>query len=185
MDENKQEMIIQNILSRTSVRHFTGKPIGPLQLQILLRAAMAAPTSMNFQPWHFIVVDDALLIDKLSKQLPYAKMLKEAGLGIVVCGDVSLYDKVNAMTGEDNTLYWVQDCSAATENLLLAAHALGLGAVWTGIFPLESRVSLLKELLKLSENLVPLNIIVVGNPVSLSDKGKDKWKPERIHYNQL
>ncbi|MCD7815130.1 MAG: nitroreductase family protein, partial [Bacteroides sp.] len=145
----------------------------------------AAPTSMNFQPWHFIVVDDALLIDKLSKQLPYAKMLKEAGLGIVVCGDVSLYDKVNAMTGEDNTLYWVQDCSAATENLLLAAHALGLGAVWTGIFPLESRVSLLKELLKLSENLVPLNIIVVGNPVSLSDKGKDKWKTERISYNQL
>lgn len=185
MDENKQEMIIQNILSRTSVRHFTGKPIEPLQLQTLLRAAMAAPTSMNFQPWHFIVVDDASLIDKLSKQLPYAKMLKEAGVGVVVCGDVSLYDRVNAVTGEDNTLYWVQDCSAATENLLLAAHALGLGAVWTGVYPLESRILLLKKLLKLPENLIPLNIVVVGNPVSLSDKGKDKWKPERIHYNQF
>lgn len=175
--------IIDSIFSRTSVRRFTGKPVEASQLDMMLRAAMAAPTSMNFQPWHFIVVDDALLIDELSKQLPYAKMLKEAGLGIVVCGDISLYDKVNVMTGEDNTLYWVQDCSAATENLLLAAHSIGLGAVWTGIYPLESRVTLLRKLLKLPDNLVPLNIIVVGHPVCLPDKGKDKWKPERIHYN--
>lgn len=183
MDERKA--IIQSIFSRTSIRRFTGKPVEASQLDTMLRAAMAAPTSMNFQPWHFIVVEDALLIDELADKLPYAKMLKEAGLGIVVCGDISLYDRINLMTNEDNTLYWVQDCSAATENLLLAAHALGLGAVWTGVYPLESRISLLKKLLKLPENLIPLNIVVVGNPVHLPNEGKNKWKPERIHYNHF
>lgn len=180
-----ENLIIKNMMTRTSVRRFTGKPVEASQLDTMLRAAMAAPTSMNFQPWHFIVVEDVLLIDELADKLPYAKMLKEAGLGIVVCGDISLYDRINLMTNEDNTLYWVQDCSAATENLLLAAHALGLGAVWTGVYPLESRISLLKKLLKLPENLIPLNIVVVGNPVHLPGEGKNKWKPERIHYNHF
>lgn len=177
--------IIKNIMTRTSVRNFTGERVDEKLLEIMLKTSMAAPTSMNFQPWHFIVVEDALLIDELANKLPYAKMLKEAGLGIVICGDISLYDRINLMTNEDNTLYWVQDCSAATENLLLAAHALGLGAVWTGVYPLESRISLLKKLLKLPENLIPLNIVVVGNPVHLPGEGKNKWKPERIHYNHF
>lgn len=182
MDERKA--IIQSIFSRTSIRRFTGKPVEASQLDTMLRAAMAAPTSMNFQPWHFIVVNNSILIDELTDKLPYAKMLKEAGLGIIVCGDVSLYERVNLTTGEDNTLYWVQDCSAATENMLLAAHSIGLGAVWTGIYPLENRISLLKKLLNIPENLIPLNIVVLGHPATSSGVAKDKWKPERIHYNQ-
>ena len=179
-----QNETITNILTRVTVRRFTDEPVSDEALHILLQAAMAAPSSMNLQPWHFIVVNNSILIDELTDKLPYAKMLKEAGLGIIVCGDVSLYERVNLTTGEDNTLYWVQDCSAATENMLLAAHSIGLGAVWTGIYPLENRISLLKKLLNIPENLIPLNIVVLGHPATSLGLAKDKWKPERIHYNQ-
>ena len=143
--------------------------------------ALPAPSSMNLQPWHFIVVRDASLKQELHRCLPYAKMLQAGSIGVVVCGDVSLYERVNRMDKEDNTLYWVQDCSAASENLLLAAHAIGLGAVWTGIYPLESRIEPLRRLLHLPSHIVPLNLIVVGHPLS-RPQPKDKWDPQKVHY---
>ena len=111
-------------------------------------------------------------------------MLHDGSMGLVVCGDTAVYERVNRMDGDDNTLYWVQDCSAATENLLLAAHALGLGAVWTGVYPLGSRVSKLQELLRIPSSIVPLNLIVVGHPAS-SAKPMDKWDATKIHYEHF
>jgi len=111
-------------------------------------------------------------------------MINENCTGIVVCGDIALYEEVSRREGEDNTLYWVEDCSAASENLLLAAHALGLGAVWTGIFPLESRISKLRETLSLPENIVPLNLILAGLPLA-EGRVKDKWDPAKIHYEKF
>ena len=176
--------LISSILSRSSLRRFTSEPVSDEAVQTLLHAAMAAPSSMNLQPWHFIVIRDEKLKLELRSCLPYAKMLKDGSIGIVVCGDTSLYERVNRMDGEDNTLYWVQDCSAASENLLLAAHALGLGAVWTGVYPLESRVSKLQELLRIPSSIVPLNLIVVGHPAS-SAKPMDKWDATKIHYEHF
>ena len=176
--------LISSILSRSSLRRFTSEPVSNEAVQTLLHAAMAAPSSMNLQPWHFIVIRNEKLKLELRSCLPYAKMLKDGSIGIVVCGDTSLYERVNRMDGEDNTLYWVQDCSAASENLLLTAHALGLGAVWTGVYPLESRVSKLQELLRIPSSIVPLNLIVVGHPAS-STKPMDKWDATKIHYEHF
>lgn len=172
---------ISFILSRTSVRRFTEETVGNDDIELLLRAAMAAPSSMNLQPWHFIVVREEALKEELRRCLPYAKMLQGGSIGVVVCGDIALYERVNRLDKEDNTLYWVQDCSAASENLLLAAHAIGLGAVWTGIYPLESRMAQLRRLLHLPSHILPLNLIVVGHPFHVSSP-KDKWDPRKVHY---
>lgn len=181
----KQEnSFLSTIFTRTSVRRFENKKIPEEHIELILRAAMAAPSSMNIQPWHFIVINEESLVRELCKILPYAKMLKESGTGIVVCGDISLYEKINQREKEDNTLYWVQDASAASENLLLAAHAIGLGAVWTGIYPLNSRIKIISERLSLPEHIIPLNLIVVGYPFPSKDKGKDKWDLAKVHYNK-
>lgn len=172
---------ISFILSRTSVRRFTEETVGNDDIELLLRAAMAAPSSMNLQPWHFIVVREEALKEELRRSLPYAKMLQGGSIGVVVCGDIALYERINRLDKEDNTLYWVQDCSAASENLLLAAHAIGLGAVWTGIYPLESRMAQLRRLLHLPSHILPLNLIVVGHPFHVSSP-KDKWDPRKVHY---
>lgn len=171
------------ILTRSSVRRFS-RALTAEETEKLLRAAMAAPTAMDYQPWHFVVINDNETKDKLRSFLPYAKMINENCTGIVVCGDIALYEDVSRREGEDNTLYWVEDCSAASENLLLAAHALGLGAVWTGIFPLESRISKLRETLSLPENIVPLNLILAGQPLA-EGRVKDKWDPSKIHYEKF
>lgn len=142
----------------------------------MLRAAMAAPTAMNKQPWHFVVVDQRAVLDALSEANPYAKMLKKAPLAIVVCGDT---EKMIEGGGRD---FWIQDASAATENLLLAAHALGLGAVWTGAYPAEDRCKAISKALSLSDNLIPLNMVVIGYPAE-HPQPKDKFKEENISYN--
>lgn len=178
-----QNETITNILTRVTVRRFTDEPVSDETLHILLQAAMAAPSSMNLQPWHFIVVRDETVKQCLKDCLPYAKMINRGCTGIVVCGDISLYEHINEVDKEDNTLYWVQDCSAASENLLLAAHAIGLGAVWTGIYPLESRVGKLRELLAIPAHIVPLNLILVGHPVVLP-LPKEKWDEKKLHNDK-
>jgi nitroreductase len=164
------------ISGRTSVRTFTPQAVAPEQVERLLRAAMAAPSSKNGQPWHFVVIAQAAARQALAAQLPYAKMLCDALLSVVVCGDTEVH------TGEA-AISWVMDCSAATENLLLAATAIGLGAVWTGVYPYEDRITAVRKTLALPENIIPLNVIAVGHPAKLPAT-KDKWKPERIHYEQ-
>ncbi len=169
------EAALETIMTRTSVRSYTEKPVGTETIEKLLRAGMAAPTAMNRQPWHFVVVNGKANLAPLVKTNPRARMLASAPLAIVVCGDKSRF-----IGGEGET-FWVQDCSAATENILLAAHALGLGAVWTGTYPVSERVKAVSEALKLPGNLVPLCTIVIGYPEGPTTP-KDKWDPEKVTY---
>lgn len=171
------QVVIDNIMTRTSIRRYTDEPISPKDVETLLRAGMAAPTAVNAQPWHFVAITDKAKLTELAATNRHGRMIEEAALAIVVCGDM---DK--AMQGKGQA-YWIQDCSAATENILLAAHGLGLGAVWTGLYPMDERVTAVAAVLKLPENLVPLCTIVIGHPAE-SPTPKDKWKPENISYNE-
>ncbi|HQP04908.1 MAG TPA: nitroreductase family protein [Bacteroidales bacterium] len=166
------------IHQRKSVRNFTGEQVDTALLTEIVKAGMAAPSARNLQPWAFIVVTDRILLDSLCAVLPYAKMLSTAGAAIVVCGDM------NKAASNTKTDYWVQDCSAATENILLATEALGLGGVWTAAFPYDERINPVRSVLNLPENLMPLNVIPIGHPTG-EDKPKDKWKPENVHWNSF
>lgn len=173
---NAEQAVLDNIATRTSIRDYEARPVEKEKIEKVLRAAMAAPTAMNKQPWHFVVVDQRNVLDALAGTNPYAKMLKKAPLAIVVCGNT---DKMIEGGGRD---FWIQDASAATENLLLAAHAMGLGAVWTGAYPSEERCISISKVLSLSDNLIPLNMIVVGYPAE-HPQPKQKFKEENISYN--
>ena len=173
---NAEQAVLDNIATRTSIRDYEARPVEKEKIEKMLRAAMAAPTAMNKQPWHFVVVDQRNVLDALAGANPYAKMLKKAPLAIVVCGNT---DKMIEGGGRD---FWIQDASAATENLLLAAHAMGLGAVWTGAYPSEERCISNSKVLSLPDNLIPLNMIVVGYPAE-HPQPKQKFKEENISYN--
>lgn len=173
---NAEQAVLDNIATRTSIRDYEARPVEKEKIEKMLRAAMAAPTAMNKQPWHFVVVDQRNVLDALAGANPYAKMLKKAPLAIVVCGNT---DKMIEGGGRD---FWIQDASAATENLLLAAHAMGLGAVWTGAYPSEVRCISISKVLSLSDNLIPLNMIVVGYPAE-HPQPKQKFKEENVSYN--
>ncbi|MBQ0007698.1 MAG: nitroreductase family protein [bacterium] len=170
-------IVLQNIASRKSVRHFTQEPVTQEQLQTLARAAMAAPTACNKQPWAVIAINDRTMLDSLCAGLPYAKMLAEAQAAMIVCGDLS-----KALEG-DGAQFWIQDCSAATENLLLAAEAMRLGAVWTAVYPDPERMAIVNKVLNLPENIIPLNVIPIGHPTG-EDQPKDKWIDENYHLNK-
>ena len=167
---------INNILTRVSVREFTGEKISAEQIDTLLRAAMAAPSAINKQPWAFIVVTDEAVIAKLGEALPYSRCSNHPAVAIIPCGDLS-----KAIPGEMGA-FWVNDVSAATENLLLAAHAMGLGAVWTGLHPDMNRASLVQQMLGLPEHIIPLCVVPVGIPAE-QPAVKDKFLPENVHYN--
>lgn len=172
----KETIILDNIFTRKSVRHFTGAPVPAEQLELLMRAGMAAPSARNMQPWAFIAINDKGIMTGLSGGLPYAKMLAQAGGAIAVCGDMNKVDP-------NKKEYWVQDCSAATQNILLAAEATGLGAVWTALYPYPERYSLVQQALHLPETIIPLCIIPVGIPTG-EDLPKDKFIPGNIHWNR-
>jgi len=172
--ENRDaQAAIDNIMTRTSIRQYTAEPVSQGDIETMLRAGMAAPTAVNKQPWHFVAVTDKA---KLAELAGRREMIKQAGVAIVVCGNL---DK--ALQGKAQA-YWVQDCSAATENILLAANALGLGAVWTGCYPIDDRVAEVSKVLKLPKTIVPLCVIAVGHPAE-QPTPKNKWKPENVSYN--
>lgn len=173
----KSEVVFQNILNRKSVRSYTDRAVSREQLDTLLRAAMAAPTGRDMRPWKFVVIDDKEALAKLAGQLPYANMLPEAAAAIVVCGDLSVTDD----KGKPST-NWTFDCSAATENLLLAAEAMGLGAVWTGVYPYEERQTAVSQALQLPEHIIPLNLIPIGYPKG-DPQPKDKYDADNVHFN--
>ena len=168
--------VLEAIATRASVRAYADKAVEPEKIEQILRAGMAAPTARNQQPWAFVVLDDKALMTQLADSLPNAKMLASAPVAIVVCGDLS-----KAIEGEGAT-YWIQDASAATENILLAAHGLGLGAVWTGAYPVMSRVKAIREVLGLPAQIIPLNVIPMGYPQG-ETAPKDKWKRENVRLN--
>lgn len=167
---NKTLEVIHN---RKSVRHFTDQPVSKEQLETLLRAGMAAPTAVNRQPWVFYVITQRETLDLLSEKLPYAKMLSQAQAAIVVCGDMEKAGNLKDLG------YWVQDCSAATENILLAAESMGLGAVWTAAYPYDDRTKAVIEELNLPETHIPLNVIPIGYPTG-EDLPKNKWNVDNI-----
>ena len=161
------------ILSRRSIRKYTEGPVPDEVLNELLAAAMSAPSAGNQQPWHFVVIRERGILDEIPKYHPYSAMLKEASVAILVCGDLK---------SEKHKGYWVQDCSAATENLLIAVEAKGLGAVWLGVYPREERVAGIRKLLGLPEHIIPLSLIPVGY------KGEQKppanrYDASKVHHN--
>lgn len=170
------QTVLHNILQRKSVRAYTDRAVSHEQLDTLIRAAMAAPTGRDMRPWHFIVLEGRNQLSSLAEQLPYAKMLAEAQAAVVVCGDMSVTDK------EGNpSRNWTFDCSAATENLLLQAEAMGLGAVWTGVYPYDERIEAVKQVLHLPDHLIPLNVIPIGYPKG-DPQPKDKYDPAKVEY---
>lgn len=169
------DIVMNNILSRTSVRSFTDKPVEQEKIQKLLQAGMAAPSAVNKQPWHFVVVTDRKVLDALGDANPNAGFIKKAPLAIVVCGDMT-----KALEGGGRE-FWIQDCSAATENILLAAVGMGLGATWTGTYPAQERCEAVARVLNLPETMIPLNTLVIGYPNG-TPQPKDKWNEDNISY---
>lgn len=172
-DNAENNAVLDAIATRASVRSYQDKPVDDATIEKLLRAGMAAPSARNLQPWHFIAVTDRAKLNALAEGNSHASMLAKAPLAIVVCGDM---DKAAGLE------MWIQDCSAATENILLAAHALGLGAVWTANYPYPDRVEVTTKNLGLPQNIVPLCVIAIGYPNG-SEQPKDKWKLENVSYN--
>ena len=164
---------MEAILSRRSVRRYTHQEISDDLIQELLRAAMSAPSAGNAQPWHFVIVNDRVLLQEIPKFHPYSGMLNEAPVAIVVCVDLD--------AGPEGFL--VQDGSAATENILIAAHAKGLGAVWLGVYPLRERIMGLRKLLAIPERILPLSLIAIGHPMERLPR-EDRYHSSRMHANR-
>lgn len=162
------------IKERRSIRSFKDEDVSDEEIYELLEAAMLAPSAGNEQPWHFIIVDDEEIINEIPKIHPYSKMITQVNKAILVCADIN------------NTKYegyWVQDCSAATENILLKAVDLGLGTVWLGIYPDEERVAKFKNLFELPGNIIPVSLIPVGYP-DVDKETPNRLKENRIHRNK-
>ncbi|MDR0367627.1 MAG: nitroreductase family protein [Bacteroidales bacterium] len=166
------EAALSVIYNRKSVRNFIAdKPIGKEDIDRIIRAGFAAPSGRDSRPWEIVVVDDREVLDGMAEKLPYAKMLAQSPLAMIVCGDTT------------KSSYWYVDCSAVTENILLAVEALGLGAVWTAAYPYEDRTGVVAEYLHLPDNILPLVVIPMGYPQG-EHKPKDKYDPTKIHYNK-
>jgi nitroreductase len=172
---SSSQSVIDNILTRASVRAYQDRKVEKDKIDTLLRAGMAAPTAMDRRPWHFVVITTKDKLQQLAEATPNAGMAADAPLAIVVCGDM---DKAIEGRGRD---FWIQDCSAATENILLAAHGMGLGAVWTGTYPSEERCKAVSQLLGLKSNLVPLCTVVIGYPKQKVEP-KDKWDADNVTW---
>ena len=159
--------------TRRSIRRYTDQPVSDQDLRIILDAAMAAPSAGNVQPWEFIVIDDPAILTKVPGINPYAPMATHAPLSVMVCGNLN---------AEKYKGCWVQDCSAAIQNFLLAAFGLGLGTVWTAVHPMEDRVAAFKQLLNLPEHIIPLGLIVLGYP-AVDPERKSRFEAAKVHHN--
>jgi len=164
---------LEAIHSRRSVRRYQDRPVPEELVQKLLAAASSAPSARNQQPWQFVVIDDREILAEIAEVNPNAQMARRAPLGILVCGDLGL---------ETSPGYWVVDCAAAVENMLLAAHALGLGAVWTGVYPRQERMDGLRRIAKLPDNIMPHSLVVLGYPAE-QPTPQDRYRPDRVHCN--
>ena len=170
--------VFATIRERTSIRKFDPSvPVSDESIEKILRAAMCAPSAMNKQPWEFVVVRDPAQLKAIGDALPYSRVGNGAQAAIVVCGNLD-----NGLPGRGKE-YWIHDCSAASMNILLAAKALGLGAVWTGVYPGEDRVAKVREILSVPEGFMPLNVIPLGAPAE-NPEPKDKWIPAKIHTDR-
>lgn len=164
------------ISERKSVRKYTGELISKPDIEKILKAAMAAPSAMHMLPWKFVVVSEPDTLKQLSAQLPFAQMLEKAGTAIVVCA-------VPEEAAGSNEAYAILDCACASENILLAAEALGLGAVWTAVYPDEQLMVSVRKVLNIPGDVIPLNIIPVGHPAG-EESVQDKYNPVNIHWGK-
>lgn len=164
------------IFKRRSIRTYQDRPVDEAKVRDLLEAGMAAPSAVAKDPWHFVVVREAETKDRLVGQLPNGRMLAAAPVGIVVCGDLR-------RAHDENLSFLLQDCSAAIENILLAAQALELGAVWLGIHPRESRVRHVREVLGLPENIIPVSGIALGWPAEFPEP-RTRYREEAVHQER-
>ncbi len=160
-------------LTRRSIRKYEDKQIELKALEELIRIGMSAPSAGNQQPWEFIIIDDREKLDKIPDIHPYSEMIKDAPAAILICGTPQTCKYKD---------YWVQDCSAATQNILLAINALGLGGVWLGIYPLEERITGMRNLLDIPESITPFALISLGYP-NEELKYIDRFDSKRIHKN--
>lgn len=184
-DKGVNNPSIRNIMNRKSVRSFKDQPIPQEKMEAMLKAAMAAPTGMNVQPWSFVIVTDKSNYDKIFEGNFNLKIFKSAAAVVAICADTTF--KWTPKEGEDRTpvtlpnSIWRDDMGACTENFLLAAESMGLGAVWTACYPYLDRMEPVRSALGLPLNVVPYSLVAVGYPDG-ENQPKDKWKPERIHY---
>jgi len=166
---------LQALFSRRSIRKYTSEAVTAAAVKVILEAAMSAPSAGNQQPWHFVVITKKNLLDRIPEFHPHALMCREAQLAVLVCGDPSL---------EKHTGYWVQDCAAATENLLVAVHAQGLGGVWVGVYPREERVVGFRKLLNIPGHVIPFAVIPIGHPAEQKPQRSERYSEARIHKNK-
>jgi nitroreductase len=164
---------LDTIHTRRSIRKYEDRPLSAEVVQKLLAAAMQAPSARNQQPWQFVVIDERPLLGQIGQMLSNARMAQQAPLAILICGDLH---------EETSPGYWVVDCAAAAENMLLAAHALGLGAVWTGVYPREERMATLSQLIGVPSHVIPHSLIVVGYAAE-EVPPQDRYRPERVRQN--
>lgn len=162
--------VLDNIFARKSVRTYLDKGVEKEKIDLMLRAGMSGPSGKDTRPWEFIVVSDRAILDSMAAALPYAKMLTQARNAIIVCGDST------------RSFYWYLDCSAAAQNILLAAESMGLGAVWTAAYPYEDRMQIVRKYTALPENILPLCVIPFGYPAT-KEQPKQKYDEKKIHYN--
>jgi nitroreductase len=160
------------ILKRRSIRRFTTQDVGQDLIKKILAAGMAAPSAGNEQPWQFIVIKNKETLKKVGECSPFARSVGDAPAGIIVCGDLSL---------EKHPGFWVQDCSAAVQNMLLEAVSLGLGSVWLGVYPETDRVAFLQQYLKLPKNIIPFAVLPLGFP-SQELSPADRYNEARVHF---
>lgn len=165
--------VMEAIRTRRSIRSFLDKPVPAELLTEVIRAAMLAPSAGNQQPWQFIIVTDREKMARVPDFHPYAKMITKAPAAIVICGDKQ---------EKKWPTFWDQDCSAACQNLLLAARDLGLGTVWTGVYPEQDRMEGARKLFSIPDSIIPFAIIPIGWPGG-EFKPMDRYKPELIHYD--
>jgi nitroreductase len=161
------------IYARRSIRRYTKDPLSREKLLEFVKAGMNAPSAGNEQPWHFLIVTERALLQKIMEIHPYASMLSEAPAAVIVCGDTSM---------EKYKGFWVQDCSAATENILLEIADQGYGGVWCGVHPIEDRVKAFQKLFGLPSHVIPLSLIAVGTPAEKKEP-KNVFLNERVKFN--
>ena len=167
---------LKTIYTRRSVRSYSEKKISKEYIDAIIKAGLSAPSNINKMPWEFVVVDDKKILERLAKATLYAKMTKDAPLAILVCGNMD-----RTLLGEGKDL-WIQECSAASENILLAAHSLGLGAVWTAVYPTHDRIRNVSKAVGVPSNIIPLSLIVIGYPKEVINSEKE-LPTDRVHYN--
>lgn len=160
------------LLGRRSIRKFTEKELSKDVIDKILKSAMYAPSAMNNQAWQFIVIDKRELLDEIMKFIPQ-EMLKSTQAAILVCGDLNL---------EKNIDYIQQNCSAATQNIFLAAHGLGLGSCWIGVYPVKETIAGFKKLFNLPEYVLPITLVALGYPAE-NPVAEERYKTEKVHFN--